>query len=40
MQSREYWEWAIGSQKQNIGEIRPYFERMPHIFVNTKEMSK
>ena len=40
MQSREYWVWAIGSQKQNIGEIRPYFERMPHIFVNTKEMSK
>ena len=27
----------MGNMKpeKNIGEIRPYFDRMPHIFVNT-----
>ena len=28
------------NSEKNIGEIRPYFDRMPHIFVNTKEISK
>ena len=32
----------MGNMKpeQNIGEIRPYVDRMPHTFVNTKEISK
>ena len=33
---------GVGNMKsyKNLDEIRPYFDGMPHIFVDTKEISK